>query len=82
MRASLHGVGSTRNDLEHRETVLEIGAAVVRHDAGGGIDIDFGPADGPAQIRFFLSQAEAHRLAAALRSVAQNGAETVIFSDS
>jgi hypothetical protein len=81
MRATLHGVGNTRNDLDARETVLEIGAAVVRHGSGGGIDIDFGPADGPAQIRFFLSQAEAHRLTGALRSVAQNGAETVIFSD-
>ena len=81
MRATLHGVVSPRNDVDTRDTVLEIGAAVVRHDAGG-IDIAFGPADGPAQIHFFLSPAEARRLAAALRSVAQNGPETVIFADS
>jgi hypothetical protein len=81
MRATIHGVGNSRIDPEGRESVLEIGAAVVRHDSGGGIDIDFGPADGPAQIRFFLSQAEARRLASALRTVAQNGAETVIFAD-
>ena len=82
MRATLHGVGNTRTDLAGRDPVLEIGAAVVRHQAGSGVDIEFGPADGPAQIRLFLSQAEAHRLATALRSVAQNGAETVIFADS
>lgn len=81
MRATLHGVGSTRNAPDTRETVLEVGAAVVRHE-NGGIDIAFGPADGPAQIRFLFSPAEAKRLAAALRSVAQTGAETVIFADS
>ena len=82
MRATLHGVGHTRPDSENRETMLEIGAAVVRHVTGGGIDLEFGPADGPAQIRFSLSQAESQRLAGALRTVAQNGSETVIFADS
>jgi hypothetical protein len=81
MRATLHGVGSPRHDPDVRDTVLEIGAAVVRQDTGG-IDIAFGPADGPAQIHFLLSPAEANRLASALRSVAHNGAETVIFADS
>ncbi len=79
MRATIHGLA--RTDPEIRDIVLEIGASVIRQGSGGGIELEFGPADGPAHIRLVLSQAEAQRLAAALRTVANGGPETVIISE-
>lgn len=78
MRATIHGL--LRTDSESRDTQIEIGATVIRQGSGGGLDLELGPADGPAQIRLFLSQAEAQRLAAALRSVSNGGTETIIIS--
>jgi len=79
MRATIHGI--QRTDQENRETQLEIGATVVRQGSGGGIELELGPADGPAHIRLALTQTEAQRLIAALRSVANGGAETIIIAE-
>ncbi len=79
MRATIHGL--PRTDPDNRETVFEIGATVIRQGPGGGIELELGPADGPAHIRLVLAHAESQRLAAALRAVANGGAETVIISE-
>lgn len=79
MRATIHGI--PRVETEARDVQLEIGATVIRGGPGGGLELELGPADGPAHIRLVLSQPEAHRLAAALRSVANGGSETVIIAE-
>ena len=58
----------------------DIGAAVLRHTPGGSISLELGPADGPARVRLTLNPEEAHRLAAGLRRVMDNGGETVVMA--
>ena len=58
----------------------DIGAAVLRAGPGGGVYLELGPADGPAQVRLTLGPQEALRLIAGLRRVTQDGGETVVMS--
>jgi hypothetical protein len=72
MRLDLLGTG---------EPGRTIGAAVVRAGTNGGVVLDFGPADGPPQIRLVLSQAEAIQLGKSVREVANDGGEAVLIID-
>lgn len=58
----------------------DIGAAVLRSSPGGAISLELGPADGPAQVRLTLGPDEAHRLAAGLRRVLDDGGEAVVMT--
>lgn len=66
--------------LNGEEIVRQIGAAVVRDDTGGMV-LEFGPADGPPTTRLRLSAAEAHRLVAAVKAVANGKHEEIILAD-
>jgi hypothetical protein len=58
----------------------DVGAAVLRSAPGGWIYLELGPADGRAQVRLTLSPDDAHRLAAGLRRVNQEGGEAVVMA--
>jgi hypothetical protein len=78
MRLTLYG------DLPRSEpndgVTWDIGAAVLQSVPGGSIYLELGPADGPAQIRLTMSQAEAHRLIGGLRQVVGDGGEAVVMA--
>ncbi|MFL5758145.1 MAG: hypothetical protein ACJ789_00320 [Thermomicrobiales bacterium] len=65
--------------LDSKEPSRTIGAAVVRAQAGGGIVLDLGPADGPPQIRLLLSHSEALQLGKSVRAIANDGGEAVLI---
>jgi len=59
----------------------DIGAAVVRGVAGGGVVLELGPADGAPHLRLHLSADEAARLSATVRGVADDGGEAILLVD-
>ena len=74
-------MGKARGEPNHGEMALDVGAAVVRASPGGGLVLEFGPADGPPHLRLSLSSAEATRLSATVRAVAATGGEEILIVD-
>jgi hypothetical protein len=66
--------------LDQDESHRTIGAIVVTKD-GGDISIDAGPADGLPLIRIKVSRAEALKLSANLRAVANGRDEEVLLGE-
>jgi hypothetical protein len=64
---------------EDGEGGREIGGMVARAHPAGGVTIEIGAADGPPIVRFHFSVQEAHRLGAALQSVANGGGEEILL---
>jgi hypothetical protein len=65
--------------LDSNDPGRTIGAAVVRAQAGGGVVLELGPADGPPQLRLLLSQSEALQLSKSVHVVANDGGEDVLI---
>ncbi len=74
-------LGASGADLPEADLKRDIGAIVARSTPAGGVQVELGPADGPAHLRLTLSAAEALRLAATLRAIADGRDQEIVLTE-
>lgn len=68
-------------DPNDNDSQRGVGAVVARPTPTGGVEVEFGPADGVPFVRLTLSQQEAQRLAAAVDAALKGRDEQVMLTD-
>ncbi len=69
------------NEVSDPDVKREIGAVVARATPTGGVEVEFGPADGAALLRMVLSTAEATRLCATFQAIINGRDEEIVITE-